>query len=769
VAEVPPQVASRCTRAGIQALVTLAGVAALSWEVVWQLQASLALGVSSLGTAITLATTMAGMAVGSLLAGRWLQRRALLRPIRVYGALELTIGLSGLLLLPGFAALESLDAWAYGLSPALATGLPSAGIALLLGLPTLAMGATLPVFARIARSYGASVSVLYGMNTLGAALGALLIAFVWIRTLGVERTCWTVACVNLAVFAGTWLVPAGASEPAGRAAGAGDRRPPFPPWVGLVVFGTGCVTFGLEVAWFRSLRAAFQSVTESFAIMLVAVLVPLGIAARLVPGVRRLGVSSGALLALAGIAVLAVTPLVERIDLIAPVSERYGGMLLRWTALSLAVLGPPMLLLGLVLPWYLDLLRDPGRCGVAYALNTAGAVTGSLLAAWVLLPTLGIARSAWLLGMLLVVLALPLLGGVGRLGALGASAGALSIAVFFGSSLGRDRVQGPGYALLDEPQVLAYREGPDATVSVVSGSQGQRFLLIDGFTASAEGTEGTAYMEWMGRLPMLAHPDPRHALVICFGTGRTASAVLEQNPDALDVVELSPAVLEMAGHFPSNRGVLSDPRVRAVVMDGRAWLRRTPRRYDVVTLEPMPPTFAGVNALYSQEFYEIVASRLAPGGVVAQWLPLHLVPPFHAASVAATFQRVFPDAILWVPPGSGTGILLGRLKSHGPRLGRLWPGLARAGERRPRAAQALSRLVALDAETLLRYGDLGVPITDDNQRLAYDLMRSDLLAWGPRLAELNLRLVRDAARGDRMHLPALPIVSVELEPVRGVP
>jgi len=183
----------------------------------------------------------------------------------------------------------------------------------------------------------------------------------------------------------------------------------------------------------------------------------------------------------------------------------------------------------------------------------------------------------------------------------------------------------------------------------------------------------------------------------------------------------------------------------------------------------MPPTFAGVNALYSQEFYEIVASRLAPGGVVAQWLPLHLVPPFHAASVAATFQRVFPDAILWVPPGSGTGILLGRQKSHGPRLGRLWPGLARAGERRPRAAQALSRLVALDAETLLRYGDLGVPITDDNQRLAYDLMRSDLLAWGPRLAELNLRLVRDAARGDRMHLPALPIVSVELEPVRGVP
>jgi hypothetical protein len=155
--------------------------------------------------------------------------------------------------------------------------------------------------------------------------------------------------------------------------------------------------------------------------------------------------------------------------------------------------------------------------------------------------------------------------------------------------------------------------------------------------------------------------------------------------------------------------------------------------------------------------------------VVAQWLPLHLLPPFHAASVAATFQRVFPDALLWVPPGSGTGILLGREKSHGPRLGRQWPGLVRAGEQRPRAAQALTRLVVLDADRLLRYGDLGVPITDDNQRLAYDLVRRDLLAYGTRLAELNLRVVRDVARGDRARLPAPPAVAVQLDPVRGGP
>jgi spermidine synthase len=759
--DAPAAAAPLRARLAVEALVALGGMAALSWQVLWQLQASLALGVSSLGTAITLATTMAGMTLGSLAAGRWLRDRAPARPLRMYGALELAIGLAGLLMLAGFGVLEALDARAWRLAPSLAPALHAAGIALLLGPPTLAMGATVPVFAHVARHHGVPISILYGMNTLGAACGTLLVAFVMIRALGVAQTCLVVACVNLAVFAGCWLAAPGARAGAAEAeATPAPAAAPLPALYGLVVFGTGFVTFGLEVAWFRSLRAAFQSVTESFAIMLVAVLVPLGVAARLAAPVRRRGVSPGLLLTLAGVAVLCATPVVERIDLIVPLAGDYGAMLFQWAGLCLAVLGPPMLLLGLVLPWVLDALRDPARCAAAYALNTAGAVAGALLAAWVLLPAVGFARSAWLLGGILVALALPLLRAGGRPLALAAGAVALAVAVGSGESLGRERVQGPGFALLEEPRVLAHAEGPDATVSVVAGARGERFLLIDGFTASAEGSEGTEYMEWMGRLPMLAHPDPRNALVICFGTGRTANAVREERPQHLDVIELSPAVLAMASWFPSNRDVLADARVNAVVMDGRAWLRRSDRRYDVVTLEPMPPNFAGVNALYSREFYEIAAARLAPAGVVAQWLPLHLLPPFHAASVAATFQRVFPDAVLWVGPGSGTGILLGRLKSRATPLGRSWPGLGRTADGRPAAAEQVARFVALNSEKLLRYGDLGVPISDDNQQLAYGLVRRDVLAFGPRLAEINLRVVRDAARGGRVRLPAPPTAPV---------
>jgi hypothetical protein len=273
-----------------------------------------------------------------------------------------------------------------------------------------------------------------------------------------------------------------------------------------------------------------------------------------------------------------------------------------------------------------------------------------------------------------------------------------------------------------------------------------RALVIDGFVATAEDMPAVSYMEWMGRLPMLLHPEPKRALVICFGTGQTANAVRQEDPERLDVVELNPAVLRMAPHFHSNQGVLDDARVRAIVMDGRAWLRRSRERYDVVTLEPMPPHFAGVNSLYSREFYEIVASRLAPGGIVAQWVPFHLLPPFHAASIAATFQAVFPDAFLW--RGLGSSILVGRREPVGTPLGSEWPGLSRAGTGRPDSAADADRRVLLDSTQLARWAARGAIITDDNQLLAYGSIHRQIWSLGEDLPRANRKAIREAQRGE---------------------
>jgi spermidine synthase len=250
------------------------------------------------------------------------------------------------------------------------------------------------------------------------------------------------------------------------------------------------------------------------------------------------------------------------------------------------------------------------------------------------------------------------------------------------------------------------------------------------------------YMSWMGRLPMLLHPAPRRALVICFGTGQTANGVLEEGIEDLDVVEVSLAVLRMAHYFAASNGrVLTDPRVHTIVMDGRAWLRRTDRTYDVVTLEPMPPNFAGVNALYAREFYRLVAARLRPGGIVAQWIPLHLVSAHDAAAIAATFHETFGDGILWFDPINYMGILVGRVGSPSADFGRVWPGLHRPGPARDMTPAQIVGAVTLRPAELARWAETGVPVTDDNQLLAYGWQRQRGQRQSLALLKSNYNLV----------------------------
>src|SRR5207249_3086936 len=161
--------------------------------------------------------------------------------------------------------------------------------------------------------------------------------------------------------------------------------------------------------------------------------------------------------------------------------------------------GPPMVLLGVALPWLLDRQQTPSDWGRLYALNTVGSILGALVAPWVLLPALGFARTAWLIGTLVLLTALPLCRRRDLLGVIAAGAAALAIAVATESGVGRQRTLGAGPA--EHYQLIDFSEGPDSTVSVVE-RQSQRWLYIDGFAASDE-SHAADYMVWMGRLPML--------------------------------------------------------------------------------------------------------------------------------------------------------------------------------------------------------------------------------------------------------------------------
>jgi len=169
----------------------------------------------------------------------------------------------------------------------------------------------------------------------------------------------------------------------------------------------------------------------------------------------------------------------------------------------------------------------------------------------------------------------------------------------------------------------------------------------------------SAYMGLMTHVPMLLHPDPRRLLVICFGTGTTAGAGLAYPQARVTAVDINPTVFAFAGHFAAaNRGVAQDPRAKLIVDDGRNYLLTTRETYDVITSEPMPPRFAGVSSLYSREYYALARERLAPGGLLAQWLPFHLVSVSEARSILRTVQDVFPEVTLWIQ--FGTGVIVAR-------------------------------------------------------------------------------------------------------------
>lgn len=741
----------------------LGGIAALSWEVIWQLELGLSLGVSAEGTALTLACMMGGMSLGAWLMGRVLERRAPARPLRWYAVLELLVGLSGLALRPALHAVARADA---GLvADASASPLHVLGVVLVLGLPTCAMGASLPLFGLVARQYGTKLSYLYGLNTLGAAVGTLSLALVVMPALGVGWSVALVAGIDFSIFALAFSLPAAPDATAAPdVVEAKTPKPMVPALAAAIVMVTGFATFSLEVAWFRALRAAYFSTTYTFAILVAAVLVPIALAARIAPWLRARGGTVGPWLASSAVAILVATPIVERFDALSNVPF-FFFLLPSWFLQTLLVIGPAMFLLGIALPWVLEDQAGARGWGALYAVNTVGAIAGALLAAWVLLPTIGIARTAWLVGALVAVVALAANRGRTRAFALGATVLALGLAIAFESGVGRTRTIGASSGKL-----LAFEESADFTVSVVEQTDGTRQLYIDGFVATSEA--GFAdYMVWMGRLPALMHPHPGPALVICFGTGQTSNAVRREHVTSLDIVDISQAVFDLAGQFPKNEGVLDDPIVSHHRVDGRSWMRRTKQRYDIITLEPMPPTFAGVNALYSREFYELVRSRLNVGGIAAQWLPFHLVDPLRGASIATTFRDVFPNAVLWVHPSSGTGILLGRYDGDWDArpatdfgaFGAEWPGLARESPGRTLTNDAIrSALVSPDAFT--RYADIGKVITDDNQLLAYGFdPRNADGNFGRANAAAHAKLLDDATKGPIVLPPGPPF-----EPLRWV-
>jgi len=682
------------------------GLSGLVYQLIWTRYLGFVFGTTTEAIGSVLAIFFGGLALGNLLAARLLRRVE--RPLRVYALLELGIGAFALASLPVLQRLDEIYA-VVGVDhgPLAMTCLRLLATALLLLPPTVAMGATLPVVARGTvdedTTLGRWSAWLYGANTLGAVLGTYLCGFWLIPGLGLARSVFLAAGVNLAVAAVVFLIWGKRRAPAPlEAASASGISPPHPSTAAdapppahrffLVLFGiSGFVAIGYEMVWARVFGIVMEGTLYGFAAVLAAYL--LGIAAgsfaisgyvdRIRDLPRAFGVLHVAIAAcvVVGIAAVPVLPFAMK-----RLGEALGGgdavHLLFLLIVPIVLL--PTMLFGAAFPILIRIhTRRAGAAGreigLATAANTAGSIAASLWVGFHWIPALGLDAT------LLALVLLDLL--VGLVVLLGFQSGPIrqrvafsagAVVIFLTVSLGFNGVQvDRAIAGRMQPaddlarywdgleQVEAHQrlriEGRSAIVTVNETPAGG-LLQTNGLPESRV-FHAPPYVStesvMLGFLPWLFAERPENALVIGLGGGSTVGALLATPLERIEVVELEPRVAEAVEWLHRGRtNPIADPRVELTFNDGRNELllgvHGERPGYDLITSQPSHPWRLGAANLFTEEFFELARANLTDGGAVAIWINGFRIDPESFLAVATSFERVFPGSVLFAGSGSQT-------------------------------------------------------------------------------------------------------------------
>jgi spermidine synthase len=676
----------------VLAFFLLSGATGLIYEVAWIRQMGSVIGNTTYAIGTVVGVFMGGLAFGAWIGGRAADQRSGRGLLRLYGALELGIALSALLVEPllGLAEPFFRFLWnALGEGSPVYVALRVLLVGALLFAPTTLMGATLPVLTRwlsgSAEAGPREAGRAYAVNTLGGVLGTLAAGFWLVPDLGLRASTWTAAALNLAIAASCLAL--------GRGAGpirvpTAPPPAPRPPRLALAIAAmSGFAALVAEVAWTRSLTLALGSTVHAFTVILAAFILGLALgsaaSAWLLPRIRRPDLALAALLGTIGLSILALVPVLGDLPLrVAGALGEHPDRLLRLQfAVSGACVLVPTFLMGAVFPLLLRTAGLPegavGR-GVAavYTANTLGCIAGSLAASFLLVPALGLGRTLALgaaVSLALSALLLPrrwavLPLAVGLLGFLLprwdpkvlASGAFLYGAADLRSARSRDLDL---LAYLDrDTELVAEHWDAYGLVTVHRGADGLLTMRVNGKADASTGPADRPNMLFTGHLPLLHHPAPKRALLIGLGGGLTLEAMRAHPLDRIDCVELSPAVVAASGRFREAAQSLAEDRVRLVVGDGRSLVTYGRDPYDVIVSQPSNLWISGMATLFTRDFFDAAARRLTPGGVFGQWVHAYKLAPEDFRLVVRTFFAAFPHGWLWeVFPGSDYVLVGGRV------------------------------------------------------------------------------------------------------------
>jgi len=771
----------------------VSGLVGLVYQVLWIRLLGLVFGHTVFAVTTVLAAFMGGLGLGSFLFGRLADRSR--HCLALYGLLEIGIGLYCLLLpwlLDGAGALYLWIGRGLATSYLGFSALQFCLVALLLVPPTTLMGGTLPLlvrfFVRDAPTLGRQVGLLYAVNTGGAVLGALLAGYVLVPDLGIRTTILLAVVTNVGVGAlvlvfDRHLARLGGSGRPAEAPGARPAPPPAPAWEPRVVAAafavSGAASMIYEVTWSRALALVIGSSTYAFTAMLVAFLTGIALGSFLFAlclGRRQAGPAAfGALQLAIGLCGLGLIPLFGRLPVLflglMGISQGPAFTQGVQFGISVALMLLPTLFIGATFPCAVRIVAtDVGRAGFdtgwLYTVNTLGCIAGTLVAGFLAIPLLGVQGTMRLaVAVNLTVGALLCLPtpAAGRRAARAAAVGIAALGVLAGSLLppwnpilmaSGVAIYASQYAAMSragafargewQPEVLYYRDGISATVSVHRNGPGLS-LRVNGKT-DAGNTRDMHTQLLLGHLPLLIHPGAKRVLIIGLGSGVTAGAVAQHPVERIDIVEIEPAVAEAARYFEAeNRRVLADPRVHLIVADGRNFLRSAETPYDVIISEPSNPWIRGLATLFTREFFALAQSRLAPGGMMLQWLQGYGIAPEDLRMVVRTYRTAFPHTSLWYSSVSDY-FLLG---TAGP-LRLSLQGIRQRLERLPRLQEDFVRMGLFSAPGLLanfllgeeeaaRFAGEGELNLDDTLRLEFT---TPLSLYESQLTDHNYRLLQ---------------------------
>ncbi len=627
----------------------LSGIAGLIYEVVWARELVLVFGNTTQAISAILTGFFAGMAIGSVLGGRLADR--VRNPLRMYAILELLVVVVVLLTPATFRGLHEVYRGAFGSleQDTMALALVRFALAIAaLGPATVLMGATLPTLSRyLVRDHhmmGHEFGSLYTVNTLGAIIGTLASGLVLIELLGLTETLLVGVCFSgLAGLTALALsfrtrsadstvaveavaapaAPVAPLETVRTAVEAVAARTARPRLALMLAFVSGLTSLGYQNLWTRILSSGTGGSSYIFtailALFLTGITVGAFVYARFLSRTKHP-------VALLGVAELALAVIV--LGGLGFETKFFANM--SFNRDLLIVVLPATLVMGVVFPMTSMLATDSDdrvgtSAGMLLGANTLGAIIGTFIVPFFLMPALTSGRSVVLIALINALMGLILLWEARTLslplrrfgGALSSAVAVVAIGLIV---IPNNMVADPNINVMGRSKgtVLQVAEDNVAAVQAVQMNDPAHTLRL--YVGGYSMTGITADTRMMAHLPLMVRPNAKSMCVIAFGMGSSYRSALMDGL-RVDAVELVPSVPSMMGNFfPDASAVESNPDGQILIADGRNHVDLTTHTYDLLIVDPPPPmNGSGTAVLFSQEFYQSAKDRLNPGGVMMQW------------------------------------------------------------------------------------------------------------------------------------------------------